>query len=125
VALGSKQRIIAGAAAALIAGGVLAWLVSQQGVGGEGSGPPAQRLESRGAQSKIQARITLSSKPFRLATGEGYVWALTRAPAPPLWRIDPKSNEVVGGPTRLPVDPWDLAVGGRAVWVAPNGRTGA
>jgi hypothetical protein len=119
-----KQRILAGAAAAVIVTGILAWLVSQQTAGEEGNGPPLPRLSSRGTQSQIQARITLRSAPWRLATGEGFVWALTRAPAPALWRIDPTSSEVVGEPTRLPVDPWDLAVGGGAVWVAPNGADG-
>jgi DNA-binding beta-propeller fold protein YncE len=41
-----------------------------------------------------------------------------------VWRIDPRSNEVVGEPTGLPVDGWDLAVGFGSVWVMPNGADG-
>jgi DNA-binding beta-propeller fold protein YncE len=52
------------------------------------------------------------------------VWALTRQPAPAVWRIDPRSNRVAGKPARLPVDPWSLAVGAGAVWVTPNGADG-
>ena len=52
------------------------------------------------------------------------MWALTRRPAPAVWRIDPRSNRVVGEPTRLPGDPWRLAVGAGSVWVTPNGADG-
>jgi DNA-binding beta-propeller fold protein YncE len=52
------------------------------------------------------------------------VWALTRQPAPALWRIDPRSNRVVGTPTPLPADPWSLGVGAGSVWVTPNGADG-
>jgi hypothetical protein len=52
------------------------------------------------------------------------VWALTRQPAAAVWRIDPRSNRVVGKPTRLPVDPWHIAVGAGSVWVIPNGADG-
>jgi hypothetical protein len=52
------------------------------------------------------------------------VWALTRQPVPAVWRIDPRSNRVVGTPTRLPVDPWNIAVGAGSVWVTPNGADG-
>jgi DNA-binding beta-propeller fold protein YncE len=52
------------------------------------------------------------------------VWALTRRPAPAVWRIDPRSNRVVGEPTRLPGDPWRLTVGAGSVWVTPNGADG-
>ncbi len=52
------------------------------------------------------------------------MWALTREPEPAVWRIDPKSNRVVGMPTRLPVDPWHIAVGSGSVWVTPNGADG-
>jgi len=75
-------------------------------------------------QRAIVARIGLPVPPFSVATGEGYVWALTREPAPAVWRIDPSSNRVVGEPTRLPVDPWHIAVGVGSVWVTPNGADG-
>jgi DNA-binding beta-propeller fold protein YncE len=77
--------------------------------------------ENEGA---IVARIRLPGPPFSVATGEGWVWVLTRQPAPAVWRIDPRSNRVVGKPTRLPVDPWHLAVGAGSVWVTPNGADG-
>jgi hypothetical protein len=72
----------------------------------------------------IVARIGLPAAPFSVATGEGWVWALTRQPRPAVWRIDPSSNRVVGTPTRLPVDPWRIAVGAGSVWVTPNGADG-
>jgi DNA-binding beta-propeller fold protein YncE len=77
--------------------------------------------ENNGA---IVARIGLPVSPFWVATGEGSVWALTRQPTPAVWRIDPRSNRVVGEPTRLPVDPWSIAVGAGSVWVTPNGADG-
>ena len=72
----------------------------------------------------IVARIGLPVPPFSVATGEGWVWALTRQPRPAVWRIDPRSNRVVGEPTPLPVDPWHIAVGVGSVWVTPNGADG-
>jgi len=72
----------------------------------------------------VVARIGLPVAPVSVATGEGWVWALTRQPHPAVWRIDPRSNRVVGTPTRLPVDPWHLAVGAGSVWVTPNGADG-
>jgi hypothetical protein len=72
----------------------------------------------------IVARIGLPVAPFSVATGEGWVWALTRQPRPAVWRIDPRSNRIVGEPTRLPVDPWHIAVGVGSVWVTPNGADG-
>jgi DNA-binding beta-propeller fold protein YncE len=75
-------------------------------------------------KSEIDSRIVIAGSPWRITTGAGYVWLLTRAPDPALWRIDPASNEVNGKPTRLPVDPWNLAVGAGSVWVAPNGGDG-
>ena len=72
----------------------------------------------------IVARIRLPVSGFSVATGEGWVWALTRQPAAAVWRIDPRSNRVVGKPTRLPVDPWNVAVGAGSVWVTPNGADG-
>lgn len=81
--------------------------------------------DARGSHtSAVEARIQLPDPGFRLATGAGSVWVLTRAPRPAVWRIDPRSNEVVGEPTRLPVDGWDLAVGFGSVWVTPNGADG-
>ena len=39
-------------------------------------------------------------------------------------RVDPWTNRIVGQPTRLPVEPWSLAVGAGSVWVTPNGADG-
>jgi hypothetical protein len=75
-------------------------------------------------QGSIVARIGLPVSAFSVATGEGWVWALTRQPAAAVWRIDPRSNRIVGEPTRLPVDPWHIAVGAGSVWVTPNGADG-
>lgn len=75
-------------------------------------------------EGPIAARIRLPGPPLSVATGYGSVWALTRQPAPAVWRIDPKSNRVVGKPTRLPVNPWNIAVGSGSVWVTPNGADG-
>jgi virginiamycin B lyase len=80
-------------------------------------GPP-------GGQAAVVARIRLPAPAFAVATGAGSVWALTRQPAPALWRIDPRSNRVVGPPTPLPADPWSLGVGAGSVWVTPNGADG-
>jgi DNA-binding beta-propeller fold protein YncE len=62
-------------------------------------------------------------QPFRVAAGAGSVWILSRGPtscAPArsctVSRIDPDSNRLVGTPTRLPADGWDLAVGAGSVW---------
>jgi virginiamycin B lyase len=62
-------------------------------------------------------------QPFRVITGEGTVWVLSRGPTPcspsrpcTVARIDPGSNRLVGTPTRLPADGWDLAVGAGSVW---------
>jgi len=62
-------------------------------------------------------------QPFRVAAGEGSVWVLSRGPMPcshpepcTVSRIDPGSNRLVGTPTRLPADGWDLAVGAGSVW---------
>jgi DNA-binding beta-propeller fold protein YncE len=62
-------------------------------------------------------------QPFRVAAGEGSVWVLSRGPMPcspprpcTVARIDPGSNRLVGQPTRLPADGWDLAVGAGSVW---------
>jgi DNA-binding beta-propeller fold protein YncE len=63
-------------------------------------------------------------QPFRVAAGAGSVWVLSRGPRPcsparpcTVARIDPGSNRLVGTPTRLPADGWDLAVGAGSVWV--------
>jgi DNA-binding beta-propeller fold protein YncE len=62
-------------------------------------------------------------QPFRVAAGEGSVWVLSRgpqlcSPAAPctVARIDPSSNRLVGTPTRLPADGWDLAIGAGSIW---------
>jgi DNA-binding beta-propeller fold protein YncE len=93
------------------------------------AGPPPPRPASTtsgpaAGQAAIVARIGLPAPPAAVATGEGSVWALTRQPTPALWRIDPGSNRVVGGPTPLPVAPWSLGVGAGSVWVTPNGADG-
>jgi DNA-binding beta-propeller fold protein YncE len=72
--------------------------------------------------SRIDARIRMPSPPFRIATGEGFVWVLNRAPTGckgrcSLSRIDPGSNRLIGRPTPL-ANPWDLTVGGGSVWVS-------
>jgi virginiamycin B lyase len=75
-----------------------------------------------GGQGSITARIPVP-QPFRVAVGAGSVWVLSRgrmpcSPARPctVSRIDPGSNRLVGQPTRLPADGWDLAVGAGSVW---------
>jgi DNA-binding beta-propeller fold protein YncE len=62
-------------------------------------------------------------QPFRVAAGQGSVWVLSRGPMPcspaapcTVARIDPGTNRLVGTPTRLPADGWDLAVGAGSVW---------
>jgi DNA-binding beta-propeller fold protein YncE len=62
-------------------------------------------------------------QPFRVAAGEGFIWVLSRGPKPcsaarpcTVSRIDPGANRLVGTPTRLPADGWDLAVGAGSVW---------
>ena len=79
-------------------------------------------------------------QPFRVAVGAGSVWVLSRGPRPcspsrpcTVARIDPGTNRLVGQPTRLPADGWDLAVGAGSVWatqfdgrlVRIDARTGA
>ena len=86
--------------------------------------PPNSASTLAENQRAIVARIGLPVSPFSVATGEGWVWALTRQPAAAVWRIDPRSNRVVGAPTRLPVDPWSIGVGAGSVWVTPNGADG-
>jgi hypothetical protein len=108
-----KLRVLLIAAAALLAG-----------VGGAVGYFTFRGVDARAPGSQIEARIQVPGSVFRVATGDGSVLVLTRAPNPAVWRIDPKSNEVVGPPTRLPVDPWDLVVGSGSVWVAPNGADG-
>jgi virginiamycin B lyase len=69
-------------------------------------------------------------QPFRLAAGGGSVWVLSRGPRPcspaqpcTVSRFDPGINRLVGTPTRLPADEWDLAVGANSVWATQlNGR---
>jgi hypothetical protein len=94
------------------------------GVGGAVGYLVFRAVDARAPRSEIEAHIRVPGLAFRVATGEGSVWVLTRAPNPAVWRIDPSSNQVVGEPTRLPVDPWDLVVGSGSVWVAPNGADG-
>jgi hypothetical protein len=70
----------------------------------------------------VGVRIAVA-QPFRVAAGAGSVWVLSRgsrpcSPAQPctVSRIDPGANRLVGTPTRLPADGWDLAVGAGSVW---------
>jgi DNA-binding beta-propeller fold protein YncE len=75
--------------------------------------------------SRISARIRVPGHPFRIAAGTRFIWVLGRGPAGAcsvgrpctVFRIDPETNRVVGKPTRLRMDAWDLAVGDRSVWV--------
>jgi DNA-binding beta-propeller fold protein YncE len=74
-------------------------------------------------EDAVGVRIRLPGQPFRVATGEGFVWVLSRAPRPctparpcTVSRIDPATNRVVGDPTPLPADGWDLAAGVGSVW---------
>jgi hypothetical protein len=110
--------------ASVIAVGVV---VAASGCTSRPSEPPSSRSMASTLptnQGAIVGRIRLPVSPFSVATGEGWVWALTRQPAAAVWRIDPRSNRVVGEPTRLPVDPWNIAVGAGSVWVTPNGADG-
>jgi outer membrane protein assembly factor BamB len=74
-------------------------------------------------EGSVGVRIPVP-QPFRVAAGAGSVWVLSRGRvpcAPPraactVSRIDPGSNRLVGPPTRLPADGWDLAVGAGSVW---------
>jgi DNA-binding beta-propeller fold protein YncE len=77
-------------------------------------------------ESQIIARIAVPGRPFRVRTGYGSVWVLSRSrtssscsTAEPctVSRIDPGSNRVIGKPIRLPSDGWNLAVGAKSVWV--------
>lgn len=77
--------------------------------------PPGER--------PIGVRIHVPGHPFRVVTGEGFVWVLNRAPRPctralpcTVSRIDPHTNRVVGKPIPLPADGWDLAAGLGSVW---------
>jgi hypothetical protein len=84
------------------------------------TGQPPTTTPSR--PPSIGIRIPVP-QPFRVAAGAGSVWVLSRGPRPcsptapcTVARIDPSSNQLVGQPTRLPADGWDLAVGGGSVW---------
>ncbi len=70
--------------------------------------------------SRVLARIPVGRGPRRIAIGGGMVWVLNRTDRT-VSRIDPGTNQVVGAPVRLDFDPWDMAVGEGAVWVASNG----
>jgi DNA-binding beta-propeller fold protein YncE len=81
------------------------------------------RSGSEGERS-VGVRIPVPGQPFRVASGEGFVWVLNRAPRPctrarpcTVSRIDPDTNRVLGKPVPLPADAWDLAVGLGSVWV--------
>jgi outer membrane protein assembly factor BamB len=99
-------------------------LVLAAAVGGTTVGVAGSQPEPRGAA--IEARIPIpGGAPFRAGTGAGYVWVLQHPPTGcrPLSRpcrvirIDPATNRVVGKPTRLPADAWDLAVGAGSAWI--------
>lgn len=81
------------------------------------AGPKAE------TRAPIAARIRLPAASVSIAAGAGAVWALTRHPAA-VWRIDPRSDRLVGKPIRLPASPWNVAVGAGSVWVTPNGTDG-
>ena len=80
-------------------------------VGCTGQAPTA----TPGGPPSVGVRIPVT-QPFRVIAGEGSVWVLSRGPMPcsparpcTVARIDPGSNRLVGTPTRLPADGWDLA----------------
>lgn len=84
-----------------------------------GGGSPS----TPGSEGAVGVRIRVPGQPFRVAAGEGFVWVLSRAPRPcsparpcTVSRIDPGTNRLVGEPTPLPADGWDLAVGAGSVW---------
>jgi DNA-binding beta-propeller fold protein YncE len=89
--------------------------------------------------SPITARISVPGHPFRIAAGKRYLWVLSRGArgACPsgecgVLRVDPETNRVVGRPTSLPADGWDLVAAAGSVWVTQfdgrlvriDGRTG-
>jgi DNA-binding beta-propeller fold protein YncE len=127
-----RQLLVASAVvgALLVGGGAGVAYVSFRATNASSASAPGSAARSTVSDAReahasaVEARIRLPDPGFRLATGAGSVWVLTRAPKPAVWRVDPHSNEVVGKPTPLPVDPWDLAVGFGSVWVAPNGADG-
>jgi hypothetical protein len=103
------------AGVALAACGLIAYLLASSGSPlRSGAGAPTADTE-RANRSAISARIRLPAPAFRVAAGAGSVWVLTRGPEAAVVRIDPASNRMVGDPTPLPVDPWDLTVGAGAV----------
>lgn len=73
---------------------------------------------------RLVATIPLPGPPWRVASGAGAFWVLTRGDDPALVRLDPAANRAVGEPIPLPFDPWDLAVGEGALWVTSNGGDG-
>jgi hypothetical protein len=100
----------------LAAGAVTLAAVAAGCMGGDSSGTSA-------AKQAVGVRIRVPGQPFRVAAGEGFVWVLNRAPRPctpvrpcTVSRIDPATNRLVGDPTPLPADGWDLAVGAGSVW---------
>jgi hypothetical protein len=103
----------------LVAAVVVGVAVAASGCSTKGSGEPSSSTSTASTPAEnegaITARIRLPVAAFSIATGEGWVWALTRRPAAAVWRIDPRSNRLVGKPTPLPVDPWSVAVGAGSV----------
>jgi DNA-binding SARP family transcriptional activator/streptogramin lyase len=79
--------------------------------------------EIDGRSGKVASRISVSSKPTRIATGEGAVWITTQHPHSALWKIDPTLHETVAV---LPVPPTSrrLATGEGYVWVTSGTYAG-
>jgi hypothetical protein len=80
---------------------------------------------AQGDEWKIGARIQVPrTAPFQIAIGYRYVWVLqrdaeggcSRSTPCSLSRIDPRTNRVVGTPTRVG-DAWGLTVGAGSVWI--------
>ncbi|HEX5763121.1 MAG TPA: serine/threonine-protein kinase [Solirubrobacterales bacterium] len=70
----------------------------------------------------VSQPIEVGRGALRLAVGEGAVWA-TSAGDGRLWRIDPRSGDVAGEPTRLEDGIAGVAVGEGSIWVS-SPRTG-
>jgi DNA-binding beta-propeller fold protein YncE len=72
--------------------------------------------------------VSLAAAPHAraVAAGEGGVWIgdARQNGGGLVWRIDPATVTVSGGPTKLARPPMGIATGGKAVWVA-GGQSGA
>ncbi|HEX9967537.1 MAG TPA: protein kinase [Solirubrobacterales bacterium] len=75
-----------------------------------------------GDDVSVSDPIEVGRGSLRLATGDGAVWATSAADGR-LWKIDPRSGEVVGEAVRLGEGIAGVAVGNGTVWVT-SPRTG-